>query len=438
MSTTLWSLALAFALLAANAFYVAAEFALVRARAFRINALAEDKRFGAALTQRMLKNVEAYLACCQLGITMASLGLGWVGEPTVSALLEPALLPTGMPEETIHLIAFFVGFLLFSSLHIVVGEQVPKTFAIRTPEPVALWIAYPLHFSYMLLWPLNWLLNNASRSILRAMGVKEASHLEVLTDVEIEGLVEVSAEHGEMEQGVRDRVVGALDLGDLTVADVMIHRKNMKMIDADLPPREVIAVAMASPHTRLPLYKNEPENIIGVLHARDLLRAIAEQGRDGLVVADVMREPWFVPQTTSAEGQLAEFLRRREHFAFVVDEYGALMGLVTLEDILEEIVGDIRDEHDVAVQGVRPQPDGSVNVDGWAPIRDLNRAMDWDLPDEEAVTVAGLVMHEAQAIPEPGQTYSFYGYRFHILRRTRNQITALRITKVKEIDEAAS
>lgn len=438
MSGALANMLLAFVLLAANAFYVAAEFALVRARGFRIDALAEQKRIGAVLTQTMLKNVEAYLACCQLGITMASLGLGWVGEPTVSALLEPALLPTGMPEETIHIIAFAVGFLVFSSLHIVIGEQVPKTFAIRTPEPVALWIAYPLRFSYLLLFPLNWLLNSASRSILRALGVKEASHLEVLTDVEIEGLVEVSAEHGQMEQSARDRVVGALDLGDLTVADVMIHRKNMKMIDVDLPPREVIAQAMASPHTRLPLYKNETENIVGVLHARDLLRAIAEGGRDGVVASAVMREPWFVPQTTSAEDQLAEFLRRREHFAFVVDEYGALMGLVTLEDILEEIVGDIRDEHDVAVQGVRPQPDGSVNVDGWAPIRDLNRAMDWDLPDEEAVTVAGLVMHEAQAIPEPGQMFSFYGYRFHILRRTRNQITALRITKEKEIDETAS
>jgi CBS domain containing-hemolysin-like protein len=438
MNNPIGSLALAFALLAANAFYVAAEFALVRSRGFRIDALAEENRFGGALAQRMMKSVEAYLACCQLGITMASLGLGWVGEPTVSALLEPALIPTGMPVETIHLIAFALGFLLFSSLHIVIGEQVPKTFAIRTPEPVALWIAYPLHFSYMLLWPLNWLLNNASRSILRALGVKEASHLDVLTDVEIEGLVEVSAEHGKMELGVRDRVMGALDLGDLTVDDVMIHRKNMKMIDVDLPPREVIALAMASSHTRLPLYKNEPENIVGVLHARDLLRAIAEHGRDGVIVSDVMREPWFVPQTTSAEDQLAEFLRRREHFAFVVDEYGALMGLVTLEDILEEIVGDIRDEHDVAVQGVRPQPDGSVNVDGWVPIRDLNRAMDWDLPDEEAVTVAGLVMHEAQAIPEPGQTFSFYGYRFHILRRTRNQITALRVAKEKTIDETAS
>jgi CBS domain containing-hemolysin-like protein len=436
MSGPLANLFLAFALLAANAFYVAAEFALVKSRGFRIDALAEEKRFGAVLSQSILKSLEAYLACCQLGITMASLGLGWVGEPTVSALIEPVLIPLGMPHETIELIAFTSGFLIFSSLHIVIGEQVPKTFAIRNPEPVSLWIAYPLRISYLLFFPLNWLLNSASRGMLRALGVKEATHLEVLTDTEIEGLVDVSAEHGKIQMGVRDRLRGALELGDLTVADVMIHRKNMKMIDVDLPPREIIAQAMVSSHTRMPLYKDDPENIVGVLHARDLLREIAEKGRDGVVVAEVLREPWFVPETTAAEDQLAEFLRRREHFAFVVDEYGALMGLVTLEDILEEIVGDIRDEHDVAVQGVRPQPDGSVNVDGWAPIRDLNRTMDWDLPDEEAVTVAGLVMHEAQAIPEPGQVFSFHGYRFHILRRTRNQITALRIQREKASDAA--
>jgi CBS domain containing-hemolysin-like protein len=426
------NLLLAFVLLAANAFYVAAEFALVKAKTFRIDVLAEDNKFGAKLSQLMQKNLEAYLACCQLGITMASLGLGWVGEPTVASIVSPLLVPLGMPEETIHLIAFLVGFLLFSSLHIVLGEQVPKTFAIRAPEPVALWIAYPLHASYILLWPLNWLLNAASSGVLRALGVAAAPHVDVLTDEEIEGLVEVSAEHGKLELGVRDRLRGAFDLSELTVADIMIHRKAIKMLDIDLPPREIVAQAMASSHTRLPLYKDDHENIIGVLHARDLLRAVSEHGRDGFEIAEVMREAWFAPMTTSAEDQLAEFLRRREHFALVVDEYGALMGLVTLEDILEEIVGDIKDEHDIAVQGVRPQPDGSVNVDGTVPIRDLNRAMNWDLPDEEAVTVAGLVIHEAQAIPDPGQRFAFHGYRFQVLRRQRNQLTALRVEKEPE------
>ncbi|WP_395645090.1 HlyC/CorC family transporter [Terricaulis sp.] len=429
------SLLVAFALLGANAFYVAAEFALVKARGFRIDTMADEGVFGATLTKIMLRNIEAYLACCQLGITMASLGLGWVGEPTVAAILEPFLVQFGMPEETIHLIAFVLGFLIFSSLHIVIGEQVPKTFAIRNPEPVSLWIAYPLHASYVLLWPLNWLLNNASRGVLRLLGVKEAPHVDILTDTEIEGLVETSAEHGAIEHDVRDRLVGALDLKELTVADMMIHRKNIKMIDAELPPREIIAQAMASAHTRMPLYRDNPENIVGVLHARDLLRAISEHGRDGVDVMQVARTPWFIPLNTSAEDQLAEFLRRREHFALVVDEYGALMGLVTLEDILEEIVGDIKDEHDIAVQGVRRQPDGSVNVDGGVPIRDLNRAMNWDLPDEDAVTIAGLVIHEAQAIPDPGQRFAFHGYRFQVLRRQRNQITALRVEREEKVEE---
>ncbi len=423
------SLLVAFVLLAANAFYVAAEFALVKARAFRIDALAEENAFGAVLTKKLLGNIEAYLACCQLGITMASLGLGWVGEPTVAAIVTPLLQPMGLSEEFIHLVAFLIGFLVFSSLHIVIGEQVPKTFAIRNPEPVSLWIAYPLHWSFLLLYPLNWLLNNASRGVLRMFGVKEVSHHEVLTGAEIESIVDTSAEQGALEMSVRDRLRGSLDLSELTVADVMIHRKNMKSVDIDLPAREILAQAMSSPHTRLPLWKDEPDNIVGVLHARDLLRAISEHGRDGFDVNDVKRTPWFTPMQTSAEDQLAEFLRRREHFAIVVDEYGALMGLVTLEDILEEIVGDIKDEHDIAVQGVRQQPDGSVNVDGSVPIRDLNRAMNWDLPDEEAVTIAGLVIHEAQAIPEPGQRFAFHGYRFQVLRRQRNQLTALRVER---------
>ena len=190
MSSTAFNLLLAFLLLAANAFYVAAEFALVKSRGFRIKAMAEQNRFGARLLQSMMGNIEAYLACCQLGITMASLGLGWVGEPTVSALLEPLLLPLGMSEGTLHFVSFLTGFLVFSSLHIVIGEQVPKTLAIRQPMPVSQWIAYPLYVSYLVFWPLNWLLNSASRGILRLLGVEESSQHEILTDSEIEGLVE--------------------------------------------------------------------------------------------------------------------------------------------------------------------------------------------------------------------------------------------------------
>lgn len=236
MTATIVNLLLAIFLLAANAFFVAAEFALVKSRGFRINTLAQENRFGARLVQRILENLEAYLACCQLGITMASLGLGWVGEPTVSALLTPILLPLGMSESALSFTSFLVGFLIFSSLHIVVGEQVPKTLAIREPEPVSLWVAYPLHVSYVLFYPLNWLLNMSSRSILKALGIKESPQHEILSDLEIEGLVEASAEHGKMEVGQAEYIHNVFRFADLEVSDVMVHRTEMVTINADNPP----------------------------------------------------------------------------------------------------------------------------------------------------------------------------------------------------------
>ena len=429
MNDTIVNLLLAIFLLAANAFYVAAEFALVKSRGFRIDAMAEENRFGGRLLQRMMGNIEAYLACCQLGITMASLGLGWVGEPTVSALLEPVLIPLGMPDQALHLTSFLVGFLVFSSLHIVVGEQVPKTLAIREPVPVSQWIAYPLHVSFLLLYPLNWLLNAASRSILRMLGVKEHSTQDILTDVEIEGLVEASAEHGSIEEVQAEYIQNVFRFGELEVSDVMVHRTNMITINADDRPEDVVNAVIASPVTRLPLWRGNPENIVGILHVKDLLRALHAVDGDAAKVdiGSLMAPPWFVPETRPVSEQLKAFRRRKTPFALVVDEYGEVEGLVTLEDILEEIVGDITDEHDVAMPGVRKQPDGSVNVDGAVPIRDLNRVMGWNLPDEEATTVAGLVIHEARSIPEVGQSFTFHSFRFRVLRRNRNRITALRI-----------
>ncbi len=429
MSASILNLLLAILLLALNAFYVAAEFALVKSRGFRIDAMAEENRFGSRLLQKMMGNLEAYLACCQLGITMASLGLGWVGEPTVSALLTPLLTPLGLTESAVHFTAFLVGFLVFSSLHIVVGEQVPKTLAIREPVMVSQWIAYPLHVSFLLLYPLNWLLNAASRSILRMLGVKEHSTHDILTDVEIEGLVEESAEHGSIEEGQAEYIQNVFRFGELEVSDVMVHRTNMITVDADDKPEDIVNTVIASPVTRLPLWRGNPENIIGILHVKDLLRALHALDGDAskIDIATLMAPPWFVPETRPVSEQLKAFRRRKTPFALVVDEYGEVEGLVTLEDILEEIVGDITDEHDVAMPGVRKQPDGSVNVDGAVPIRDLNRVMDWNLPDEEATTIAGLVIHEARSIPEVGQSFTFHGFRFRVLRRARNRITALRI-----------
>lgn len=438
MNSVAVNLLLAAFLLAANAFYVAAEFALVKSRGFRVKAMAEQNRFGARLLQKMMGNIEAYLACCQLGITMASLGLGWVGEPTVAALLRPVLEPLGMPASALHFTAFLTGFLVFSSLHIVIGEQVPKTLAIRQPVPVSQWIAYPLYVSYLVFYPLNWLLNSASRAILRMLGVKESSQNEILTDSEIEGLVGESAEHGKMEIGEAEYIQNVFRFGDLAVSDVMVHRTKMVSVNADGPPDVVIQGILEAEYTRIPLWRDKPENIIGVLHAKDLLRAIrlADGDISKVDVSAIALPPWFVPEMRSLSEQLKAFRRRKTHFALVVDEYGEVEGLVTLEDILEEIVGDISDEHDVVVAGVRAQPDGSVVVDGSVPIRDLNRAMDWHLPDEEATTIAGLVIHEARSIPDRGQSFTFHGFRFRVLRRERNRITALRIVPLPRESEA--
>ena len=213
----------------------------------------------------------------------------------------------------------------------------------------------------------------------------------------------------------------------------MKHRTEMVTVNADDEPEKVVNAVLAAEFTRIPLWRGKPENIVGILHAKDLLRAIQDAGGDldKIDIMAIVLPPWFVPDIRPLSEQLKAFRRRKTHFALVVDEYGEVMGLVTLEDILEEIVGDISDEHDIPVPGVRPQPDGSVNVDGAVPIRDLNRAMDWQLPDAEATTVAGLVIHEARSIPDVGQSFTFHGFRFNVLRKTRNRITALRITPLQ-------
>ncbi|HKQ44185.1 MAG TPA: hemolysin family protein [Rhizomicrobium sp.] len=440
MSSPIVDLLLAVFLLAANAFFVAAEFALVKARGFRIDGLAEENQLGARLVQRILRNIEAYLACCQLGITMASLGLGWVGEPTVAALLKPALDPLHMPEPVLHFTSFVVGFLVFSSLHIVVGEQVPKTLAIREPEPVALWVAYPLRATFLLFYPLNWLLNAASRSILAMLGVKEAPHHDVLTDTEIEGLVEVSAEHGKMGVGQAEYIQNVFRFGALEVSDVMVHRTEMFTINADDPPVQVLKAVLKAGYTRIPIWRNTPENIVGILSTKKLAQLLVEHrgDLDAIDITAVAAAPWYVPDTTTLDEQIGAFREKRSHFALVVDEYGALQGLVTLEDVLEEIFGDISDRIARSMRReIRRRPDGSYLVEGTVPVRDLNRELDWTLPEDDATTVAGLVIAQSGTIPETGQRFAFFGYTFEVMRRQRNQITAVRIIPPRSADQAS-
>ncbi|MFV2092892.1 MAG: HlyC/CorC family transporter, partial [Hyphomicrobiales bacterium] len=251
---------------------------------------------------------------------------------------------------------------------------------------------------------------------------------------ELRGAISLHHLEGKVVKDERDRLRGILDLRDLEITDVMVHRTGMKTIDAGQPVSQAIQEVLNCGHTRLPVWRGEPDNIVGVLHAKDLLRALSQVkgDPDTIDLSALITKPWFVPDTTSLTDQLNAFLRRSAHIAIVVDEYGEVMGLVTLEDILEVIVGEIADEHDTVLEGVRPQQNGSVDADGSVPIRDLNRAMEWRLPDEEATTIAGLVIHEAQSIPDVGQVFTFYGYRFEILSRERNKITAIRVTPLRD------
>ena len=320
---------------------------------------------------------------------------------------------------------------IMTVLIVIFSEILPKSLAIAHADDVARSLSIPTYWVVRIFGPLangaQWVV----RQTLRPFGVNLSMETDVLAaHEEIRGAVEYHHSEGLVEERDRRMLGGVLDLSDMDVSEVMVHRMSISMIDADLAPAEVVTAMLASAHTRVPLYRGDAENIVGVLHAKDLLQAIADSGgkMDKLNIAEILREPWFIPDTTNLKDQLNAFLKRQSHFALVVDEYGALQGLVTLEDILEEIVGEIDDEHDSAIQGVRRQPDGSVVVDGSVTIRDLNRAMDWDLPDDDAVTVAGLVIHEAQTIPKIGQTFIFHRHRFQVVKRVRNQITTLRVS----------
>lgn len=312
----------------------------------------------------------------------------------------------------------------------VLGEVLPKTFAINNADRSALTVAPIVQVLVRLSYPVTHVTQLLCNGLLRLIGIRVVS--EPGAEERIEELRGAIALHADADAETRDAgqmLHSILDLEDVPVSDIMVHRRNMTMLDVDQPIEEIVSEALQSPHTRIPLYRSQPDNIIGVLHAKALLRAIqANQWKlDGLDIEALAGKPWFIPDQTDLLTQMDAFRKRREHFAIVVDEYGALMGIVTLEDILEEIVGDIADEHDVKVEGVQPQPDGSFTMDGTVTLRDLNREFGWRLPDAQASTVAGLVLHEAQQIPSEGQVFAFHGFRFEILQRQRNQLTRIKV-----------
>ena len=401
----------------AAAFFAGAETALTAASRARMHALemAGDNR--AKLVTRLIGMRGRLISAMLLGGQFVTIGSSAIATSVLLGLYGDR----GVLAATIIMTALIVIF----------GEVLPKTIAIAYPDRVSLLIAPLVLFFVRVFGPVVSAVEALVRGVLRVAGVSLVDEdAGVSGHDELMGAVDILHREGEVERDERDMFGGLLELSEIPVSDVMIYRTKMRLIDADLPPEELLREVIASPYTRMPLWRGEPDNIIGVLHAKDLLRAYVAAGGDAskLNIADLALKPWFIPELTTLRDQLQAFLDRKMHSALVVDEYGVVQGLITLEDIIEEIVGDIRDEHDVAVQGVRKQRDGSVVVDGSATIRELNRAMGWNLPDDEAATVAGLVIHEARSIPEPRQTFSFHGFRFEVLRKQRNRIAALRIT----------
>jgi Mg2+/Co2+ transporter CorB len=414
-----------FGLLALSALFSAAETALTGASRGRMHQLERDGDNAARRVNKLLSDQETMIGAVLLGNNLINI---------LASALTTQVLTSAIPGAW----GVAAATALMTVLVLVFAEVLPKTLAILRSDDVARWLSAPALVVVRVFGPIIFTVQWLIRRMLRLFGVRLGMEMDVLAaHEEIRGAVEYH--HAEGLVATRDRwmLSGVLDLAELDVSEVMVHRRSIAMIDADLPPAQVLDEALQSPHTRLPLYRSDPENIVGVLHVKDLLQAIADAkgAIDAVDIAAITREPWYVPETTSLKDQLALFLKRKTHFALVVDEYGALEGLVTLEDILEEIVGEIEDEYDVDAAVVRPGPDGVVMVDGSVTIRELNRAMNWDLPDEEAVTVAGLLIHKAEVIPDVGQSFLVCGHQMQVTGRKGNRITSLQISPPEPASE---
>ncbi len=419
-----FSFAIVIGCLLVSAFFSASETALTASSRASMHRLQKQGSGDAGVVAWLLDKRERMIGALLVGNNLTNIGA--------------SALATGVFTAWFGNVGVLYATGVMSVLVIIFAEVLPKTIAINAPDRLSLLVARPIKLVVVLLGPLLTVIEVIIRALLKLLRIPVGANQPLLSPTErLRGAVDLIHHEGGVEKHDRDMLGGLLDLKDLDVSDVMVHRTEMVMVNADMPADDLVREVLATEYTRIPLWREKPENIVGVLHAKDLLRAI--RAADGDIskvdVSAIALPPWFVPEMRPLSEQLKAFRRRKTHFALVVDEYGEVEGLVTLEDILEEIVGDISDEHDVVVAGVRAQPDGSVVVDGSVPIRDLNRAMDWHLPDEEATTIAGLVIHEARSIPDRGQSFTFHGFRFRVLRRERNRITALRIVPLPRESE---
>lgn len=413
-----------------SAFFSGSETAMTAASHARLHQLERKGERRASLVLRLKDRSETMIGAILIGNNIVNI----LSSALATMVFYSFFGETGVAYATVVMTVLVVLF----------GEVVPKTYALNNSDRTALAVAPVLDVIVKLFSPAALLVRWIARGIFRLVGARIATdygHPE--QEEELRGLIELHGHKVEIEdvEEVREEramLRSILDLSEVWVEEIMTHRRNVTMIDAEANIDEIIRQVLQSPYTRLPLYKGDQDEIVGVLHAKAVLRAVkglSDEDLHKLNVLEIATPPWFIPESTTLLDQLQAFRARREHFALVIDEYGAFQGVVTLEDIIEEIVGEISDEHDIAVAGVRPQPDGSYIIDGTVTLRDLNREFDWGLPDAEASTIAGLVLHEARVIPKVGQEFVFHGFRFKVLRRHRNQITLLRVSAVAPDDE---
>lgn len=411
-------------LLVLSGFFSGSETALTAASRGKLRSQADKGSRGAQKALKITEDNERLIGSVLLGNNLVNI---------LSAALATSLFTRAFGESGVALAT-----LVMTVLVLVFAEVLPKTYAITNSEKAAAAVAPIISVVVTLFSPVVAAVRVLVRGVLRLFGVQIDPDSNILAvREEIAGALHLGHSEGVVEKEDRDRILGALDLSDRTVEEIMLHRSNIEMIDADAEADSILEQCLESAHTRLPVFREEPENIIGVVHAKDLFRAMYAQvggsanetGRlKGFDITKVANAPYFVPETTTLDDQMREFLRMRSHFALVVDEYGSLRGLITLEDILEEIVGEIADEFDIEEETtVIRTEDEQFMVEGSTTIRDLNRALDWSLPDEEANTVAGLVIHEAQMIPTVGQVFAFHNFRFEVTGREGNRITELKI-----------
>ncbi|MEM8791984.1 MAG: HlyC/CorC family transporter [Pseudomonadota bacterium] len=421
-----WTAIIILGLLGLSAFFSGSETALTAINRATMHSLAGKGNRGAETALRLTEDNERLIGSILLGNNLVNI----LAASLATAIFTAAFGEAGVAWAT----------LVMTLLVLVFAEVAPKTYAITNPEKAAVRVARPIGQLVRVLAPVVDAVRWFVRFAFRLIGVETDPSAHFLAPADqIRGTIDLHHSEGSFDKVDRDRLLAALDLKDREVAEVMRHRRDIASICIEDAPEEIVSQCLSSQFTRLPLWRGEQENIVGVLHAKDLLRAVDRQLRDAPDIAEAMSrldisavamKPWFVPDTRPMDDQLRAFLKRRQHFALVVDEYGTLQGLLTLEDILEEIVGDIADEHDLESEGIVREPDGSLVIPGSMTIRDLNRACDWNLPDDEANTVAGLMIHEAQTIPIEGQIFAFHGLRFEVLERTRHQITKIRLKEL--------